>query len=252
MATIQSGMGRITLFEDFLGPEDIVAETAASNTIGQFRVIGDGNEQSDAGIPVDEATVPLNGVGIFTTSGDDDTAIGLSTSLCFEIGKMGTLIAELRIQFADVLTKGFAFGLTNENADTVSVEDDIVSIATNTFTIGADDFVGFYFDAEATSYATSWHGVYKGGTTTAPTLGVTVDFPKNLIVNGEWQILRFEIDPDGTARWYIDGELLQTVEGACSTTEDLAVVALLGDHGGGPEVCYVDYLYVSANRDWTV
>ena len=251
MATIQSGVGRIELFEDFLGPEWIVLETAASGAIGDFRVIGDGGEQNDSGIIVDEALVPLNGVGIYTTSGDDNHAIGLSTSLCFEAGKMGTLVAECRVQFADVLTKGFVFGLTNENADTVSVEDDIISISTNTFTISADDLVGFYFDAEATSYATSWHGVYKGGTRTAPTLGVSVDFPNNLIVDGDWQVLRFEIDNNGTARWYIDGTLLQTITGAASTTEDLAVVALLGDHGA-VELCYVDYLHVSANRDWTV
>ena len=200
MATIQSGMGRITLFEDFLGPEWIIAETAASGSIGPFRVIGDGISETDAGITVDEGTVPLNGVALLITSGDDNHATGLSTSKFCEIGKMGTLVAECRVQFADVLTKAFVFGLTNENADDVSIEDEIV------------------------------------------------DAP---IVNGDWQILRFEIDPDGTTRWYVDGKLLKTLEGACSTTEDLAVVCLLGDHGA-VENAYLDYLHVSVNRDWTV
>ncbi len=251
MATVQSGLGRIELFEDFTGPEWIVTETAASGLIGPFRVIGASIAETDSGITVDESTVPLNGVAILTTAGDDKTCCGFGTSLFCEIGKMAPLVAEMRIQFADDNTKIFAFGLTNENADGVDVEDDIVSVSTNTLTVSADDFVGFWFDAETTSYTTSWHGVYTGGTTTAPTLSTEVDFPNNLIVEGEWQILRFEIDTNGTARWYIDGELLQTVAGACSTTENLAVVALLSDHGVA-ESCSIDYLYVSANRDWTV
>ena len=250
MATIQSGMGRITLFEDFLGPEWIVAETAASGSIGPFRVIGDGIAETDAGITIDEATVPLSGVALLITSGDDNHATGLSTSKFCEIGKMGTLVAECRVQFADVLTKAFVFGLTNENQDDISIEDEIVSIATDTLTISADDFVGFFFDAEASSHTDDWLALYKGGTVTAPTLGSSIDLDAP-ITDGEWQVLRFEIDPDGTARWYVDGKLLKTLAGACSTTEDLAVVCLLGDHGA-VENAYLDYIHVSANRDWTV
>lgn len=247
----ESEFGRIKLFEDFTGPEWIVAETAASGAIGDFRVIGASIAETDSGITVDEDTVPLNGVGILTTAGDDKTCCGLATSKSFEIGKMAPFVAELRIQFTDDNTKIFAFGITNENADGVDVEDDIISVSTNTLTVSADDFVGFWFDSETTNYTTSWHGVYKGGTIAAPTLSTEVDFPNNLIVEGEWQILRLEIDPNGTARWFIDGILLQTIEGACSTTEDLAVVALLSDHNAA-EFCKVDYFAVRANRDWTV
>jgi len=251
MATIQSGIGRVSIFEDFLGPEDIIAETAASRTLGKFRVVGQASTETDAGITIDESTIPLNGVCTLITDNADKATTGLATSKAFEAASCGTMVAEMRIQFADMLTKCFVFAFTNENADGVDIEDDTISTSGTTLTISADDFVGFWFEAETTAYTTSWHGIYKGGTTTEPTLSTEVDFPLNLIVAGDWQILRIEIDPDGTARWYIDGTLLQTVAGACSTTEDLAVVALLGSHSA-LENAYIDYISVSANRDWTV
>jgi hypothetical protein len=245
----QGGVGKIRLFEDFCGAEYPVAESGAVGWLGDFRVIGDGISETDTGIPIDEATCPLSGVGIFTTSGDDKHACGLGTALCFDVGLMGPIIMECRVQFADGNTKGFVFGLTNENADDVSIEDDIISNdAATTLTISADDFVGFYFDAELTD-AEDWHMVYKGGTTSAETTSSNID-ADDVAVDGEWQILRVEIDPNGTARWYIDGVLKQTVEGAASTTEDLAVVCLVGDHAGGAELAYVDYVLVEANRDW--
>lgn len=254
MATLQSGFGKIELFEDFTGPENIVAETTATGALGALRVVGDSLNQSDAGITIDEGTTGAheNGVAVLTTAGDDLTAVGLCTGKFVEIGKMAPLVAEIRIQFADALTKNFVFGLTNENAEALTVETDIISTSGTTLTISADDFVGFWFEAETTAYTTSWHGIYKGGTRTAPTLSTEVDFPSNLIVAGDWQILRFEIDNNGTARWYIDGTLLQTITNACSTTEDLAILAMVADHAGGKEYAYIDYIYVSAYRDWTV
>ena len=68
---------------------------------------------------------------------------------------------------------------------------------------------------------------------------------------GEWQQLRLEIDPNGTARWYIDGELLWTQAGAVSTTTDLGVILGVEAKGNAVEEMDVDYLLVTANRDWT-
>ena len=72
-------------------------------------------------------------------------------------------------------------------------------------------------------------------------------------VLAEWNILRVEVDPNGTARWYVDGVLKQTVTGAVSTTADIAAVLLIEckDTAGAEEVD-VDYILVEANRDWTV
>ena len=65
-------------------------------------------------------------------------------------------------------------------------------------------------------------------------------------------VLRVEIDNNGTARWFINGVLKQTKAGAASTTVDLAAVVLLEANGGAVETADLDYILVTAARDWTV
>ena len=65
-------------------------------------------------------------------------------------------------------------------------------------------------------------------------------------------MLRLEIDTNGTARWYIDGVLKQTVVGAVSTSVDLALLLGVETKGNAIETMDVDYLLLQANRDWTV
>ena len=69
---------------------------------------------------------------------------------------------------------------------------------------------------------------------------------------GEWQILRIEIDPNGTVRWYVDGELVNTVVNAASTTVLMGAVAAVESKGSNIEEMDVNYLLFRANRDWTV
>ena len=70
-------------------------------------------------------------------------------------------------------------------------------------------------------------------------------------VAAEWQVLRLEIDTNGTARWYIDGVLKQTKTGAVSTTTVMGVCLGVEAKGAAIENLDVDYLLVQANRDWT-
>lgn len=251
MATVQSEVGPIFLMEDFCGPEVTVAETAAgAGTIGPFRCIGDSITNGDSGITIDESTAPLNGVGVFTTTDEAKKAVGLCTSKMFDVAKMGPIVMEYRGQFDDTDGKHFFFGLTDENADDLSIEDDIVSGATETLTINADYVTGFFYD-EGLSDDEDWHAVYKGGTTSAETTSTSVDLDDD-IVAGEFQILRLEVDPDGTARWYIDGVLLKTVEGAASLTTDMAMVCVVESSASAIDYAWADYIFVKAHRDWTV
>ncbi len=250
MAEVHAGPGRIELFEDFCGPEWIIAETAASGAMGQFRIIGDGTEDTDSGITIDESTVPLNGVGIFTTTNEDKHAVFLATSKCIDVAKMAPIVMECRVQFADLDSKGFYMGLTDTNADDLAMEDDMIIGSATTLTLTASDICGFYLD-EALTDDEDWHGVYNGGTTTGATVSTTIDLDDDAVA-GEWQILRLEIDPNGTARWLIDGVLKQTVSGAVSTSVDLAALCGVEARAISNEYAYVDYFYVSFNRDWTV
>jgi len=251
MATVQSECGEIVMLEDFFGGEDIVANTAATRPFGAyFRVIGDGIAENDSGITVDESTVPLNGVGVFTTTDEAKHACGVATAKCLDVAKMAPLVLECRVQFADLDSKSFFMGLSDVNNDDTSIEDDIINGATTTLTLNASDLCGFFYD-EGLTDDEDWHAVYNGGTTTGETTSTNVDLDDDAVA-GEFQILRLEVDPNGTARWYIDGVLLKTVKGAVSTTTDLAAVCLVESKGTSNEYAYVDYFMVKCNRDWTV
>ena len=254
MAEVHGANGRIEMFEDFLAGEDIVAATAVGRAFGGsgFRVIGQGTEQTDSGITVLESD-GLNGVGVFTTTDEIDHTAGLTTGLVFDVGKMAPIVAECRMQFADLDTKEFYFGFTDVNGDTAILEGENVSAnASDALLVDlhASDLCGFFLSAELTDDE-DWHMVYNGGTTTGATTALSIDANDDAVL-GEFQILRLEIAPNGTARWYIDGVLKQTQAGAVSTTTDLALLVLVEAKTAAIEYAYVDYVYVSANRDWTV
>jgi hypothetical protein len=162
----QASKGRIEIFEDFIGGEDIVANTAASRTFGTagLRVIGQGIAETDSGIVLLESD-GLNGVGRLTTTNEDAHSIGLTTA-----------------SFPD--------------STELDLDDDAVA--------------------------------------------------------GEFDVLRLEVGNNGTARWFVNGVLKKTQAGAVSTTTDLAVLLMVATYGAAIETVDVDYISITANRDWTV
>ena len=246
----QTGYGRIKIFEDFLAGEDIVAATAVGRAFGGsgLRVIGQGSEDTDSGITVGESD-GLNGVGILTTTNEDAHSIGLTTGKVFDVGKMAPINIECRVQFPDLDTKAFYFGLTDVNGDTAILEGENLVAAGATLTLSASDLCGFLIDAEATDDE-DWIMVYNGGTTSGETTIASID-ADNDAVAGEWDILRLEIAINGTARWYVNGVLKQTVTGAVSTSTDLAVMAMIEARSVAIEYAWIDYIAIEANRDWT-
>src|SRR5690606_16350660 len=125
----------------------------------------------------------------------------------------------------------------------------LITGATATLTLTASDLVGFYLSAELDEDE-MWHGVYNGGATTGATDSTTVELVDT--VAGEWDVVRLEVDPNGTARWYVNGDLLQTVVGAVSTTTDLKFFAAVEAKGAAVETMDVNYVLIRANQDWTV
>jgi hypothetical protein len=243
----QSQFGRIRVFEDFIGGEDIVANTAASRTFGSsgLRVIGDGITENDSGITIGESDA-LNGVGLLTTTDEASHCCGLATAKMFDVALNGVLVAECRVQFADLDTKSFFFGFCDENDD---AETAPVESATSTITLNASDLAGFHYDHSLTEDE-MWHMVYNGGTTTGATTSTSVESGVDAVA-GEYDILRVEVDPNGTVRWYVNGVLKQTVAGAVSTTTDLAGLAMVQADGAAIEYAYLDYVYWEGSRDWT-
>ena len=246
----QSGYGKISIFEDFLAGEDIVAATAATRAFGGsgLRVIGQGIAEADSGITVGESD-GLNGVGILTTTNEDAHSCGLTTGKVFDVGKMAPINIECRVQFPDLDTKAFYFGLTDVNGDTAILEGENLVAASGTLTLSASDLCGFLIDAEATDDE-DWIMVYNGGTTSGETTIANID-ADNDAVAAEWDVLRLEVSINGTARWYVNGVLKQTVTGAVSTSTDLAVLEMIEARAASNEYAWIDYIAIEANRDWT-
>ena len=243
----QSGEGRIRLFEDFFA-EDPVSNTATDRALGNFTVAGQGSEDTDSGIPTLNADA-IGGVGVMTTTNEDNHTMLIGTPIAFDVALMGTLIAETRVRFVDLDTKEVFFGFTDIDPSTLSIETDVMTGTTTTLTLTASDICGFFLSAELTDDE-DWHTVYNGGTTTGETDSTAVDCNDDAVAD-EWQVLRLEIFPNGTASWFIDGVLIKTVTGAVATGTDLSLILALEAKGANIEIMHVDYLMVEANRDWT-
>jgi hypothetical protein len=245
----QSEFGKILLFDDFCGPEIPVATAIAygaasggMHSIGPFRVTGDLVE-------VDTGIVGLSKAGGWIRIGgnnEDGKGAAVGTEVVFSPSLNGPLVLEARVELRIITTTSVFIGFVGVNADDVA--EPVTSTGT-TMTLVAAALAGFIFDSQLT--ALEWHMPYNGGTATAPTASNDVDSDV-LPVAAESVVLRVEIDPNGTVRWYIDGVLKQTVVNAVSTTTLLA--GLVGAWGTTTTATDIDcdYLAIKANRDWTV
>jgi len=245
----QSGLGKIRLFNDFSGVHSAVAETTDFLFLGDFFAGGEGIEDDDCGV-IESVTAPLSGAVTVSSSNEDTDTSFIGTQILFDVALMGPLVLETRLQIPDVDTKEIFVGFTSILTFDEQLEDILINSSATAISCVAD-LVGFYFSDELTASATEWHGFHKGGTTTA---SATVA-DENLGIGptaGEWQILRLEIDPNGDARWYVDGVLKQSTALAASTTTNMAAVVAFAANTTEFAIGEVDYVLVEANRDWTV
>lgn len=229
---VQVSHGRINLVENFIGQDDPVAGTAVPRQLGMFRVVGQGIAEADSGAP--RLTTAPGGVRLTTTDEAEHTA-AIETNVYLDVANMAPAYFEVMVQFENLDTKEAFIGWTDIQiaSDVPSLETDLMTGATTTLTLTASDILGFYLSAELTDDE-DWHGVYNGGSTTGQTDATAVDLDSDAVA-GEWQVLRCEVDPNGTARWYVNGDLKQTVEGAVSTTTDLKFMAGVEAKGSAVE-----------------
>jgi len=252
----QSGPGKIRLFEDFITAQDLVVATAVPRYLtpagsGWLRVVGQGSEQNDSGAPT--VSGALGGAVRLTTTDDDVHSYILETLPIFDVALMGPLVAEARVQFNNFDTKAAFMGFTDIaiGSDVPDIQTDLLTAASaTTITPVASDYVGFYLDAELTEDE-RWHGVYNGGATTGQTVSASCELGTDSVA-AKWDIIRLEVDPNGDARWFLNGDLKQSVAAAVSTTVDLKFMIGVGTKGDAKEEFDVAYILVTANRDWTV
>ena len=127
----EAGPGKIRLFNDFAGPEQLESLTATSHYIGQFRVVGEGFADATVGI-VGLESAGLNGVIRIESGATDQDSTGLVTSKMFDVALMGPIVMEARVQFNTLDTKEFFFGLSDVNEDDVALETDILGATAGT------------------------------------------------------------------------------------------------------------------------
>lgn len=250
MPRVESEFGKILLFDDFCGPEIPVANAVAYGAtaggcnyyLGPFKVVGDLVETDTGVVSIDKAGgwVRIGG------NNEDGKGAALGTAVCFSPALNGTLVCEARVELRIITTTNAFVGFCGLIADDVA---EPLTCATATLTLTAAAICGFVFDSQLT--VLEWHMAHNGGTTAGATVAADVNSGV-LPVAAESVILRVEIDPNGTARWYIDGLLKQTVANAVSTTTLLG--ALVGAWGTTTTATDIDcdYFAVRAQRDSNV
>ncbi len=254
MATEQSGFGKIEVFEDFLGAENPLASTVEENNaattallnFGSLVCRGEAFEDGLEGIvPVADA---LSGVGRFTSgNGAGADTIFLGTETTIGVAKMAPIILECRVEMEALSDRRVYMGLVGNFADSQGI---INTGTTGTITLTEANQCGFVFDS-GLSEAVKWYMPFKGGTTTGITDASEI-VSSVTPVGEEFDILRLEVDNNGTARWFINGVLEQTKAGAISTSVvHSAMIGVMSTTTTAATADF-DYFYIGCNRDWTV
>jgi hypothetical protein len=244
-----SGMGErgdIILFDDFCGPNCPVANAEAATTpghfIGPFRLVGDLVETDSGAVNAGKSSGYLT----LTVNNEDGKGVGLATDVCFSPVLNGALVLEARVETSALTARSIFVGFAGTVADDVA---EPVTSATTTIT-KVVPCVGFILDSQLTA-GTYWHMPYI--LSTDSTQVSTAVQAKQVAVAAESDLLRLVIFPDGSAEWYINGVLEQSVAAAKAATPATLLGALVAGFGTTTTAAdlSVDYMLVKANRDWT-
>jgi len=238
--------------EDFLGGNEAAVANTTAPPISfppYLTLVGQGIADTDSGA-VQLDSDGLNGVIQLSTTNEDIHCAGFQTPVMFDVGLNGTIVLEARVRQAALNTGEVFIGFSDVATDLAIIEGAICHGDTVTVTLTASDLVGFLMASDLTDNS-DWHGIYNGGTTTGQTVSTSVDFDAGATA-GEFQVLRLELFPNGTAEWWVDGVLEQTVTGAVSTSVDLCLNVLVESKTTAVKTLDIDYIKIWANRDWTV
>mgnify|MGYP003638294677 CR=1 FL=1 len=246
----ESGPGLIRFWNDFGGPEIPVANAVAYGTtaggcnyyLGDYKVTGDLGE-TDTGVI---GVAGVNGAARFGGSNINGKGVAIGTEVIFSPALMGTLVCEARIQRAAVTNGAVFVGFCDVNADDVA---EPVTATVTTLTLAASDLAGFVLDSQLAATAT-WHMAFNGGSVTGQTDSTAV-VSSVVAVAGEYDVLRVEITVDGTVRYIINGTVVQTTVNGVSPTVLLAAYAGVWGTTTTAASADLDYLEVTASRDWT-
>jgi hypothetical protein len=246
----QGSVGRIRLFNDFCGPEIPIANAVAYGTtaggcnyyLGDFKVTGDLGETDTGVVGLSKAS------GYIQISGNNEDGKGVfvGTEVVFSPTLNGPMVVEARVERA-AITAGVVFvGFMGANADDVAEPITSTTITCTKVT----NAVGFLLDSQLTD-SDQWHMPYMIATTTTQT-STDIDSTQAAVA-AESDVLRVEVFADGSAKWFINGKLEQSVGAGLAADVGTLMAGGVGCWGTTTTAATVDcdYLLVEANRDWT-
>lgn len=239
MATYQGSYGLIADIEDFVG----VGETTWGTGVGALgRVAYTSVNEGSFAMTVDE---PGGILAVTTDTADNDNFAAF-------VGPFkpadGRIFIEARLKVGSV-----AAAKTAVNVGFTQVLDKATPVmpfefATATLTINgsANDAAAMFFDTDATTI--TWRfASQKAAAVTGDANGTNSGVAP---VADRWDILRVEIDPNGTVRGYLNGTLVKETASAVTATDIQHGYVMIENRDGNAEVMEVDYIAWSASRDW--
>lgn len=242
MTVAIGSFGRLRVFEDFLAPDAALTWSTSAQRLGQIGQVSV-NEGSFAHT-VDE---PGGVLAITTDTADNDN--------CFLYAGPfkpadGGCVMEARFKVADITTCAVYCGF----AETLNATTPVCpsEYATATLTVNPGGQVGALWDSDGTSdYWMAVAGDGSAAATGAPYVSAYA------AVNDQWDVVRVEIDENGTGRVYLAAgnsglKLLYTFTTPVTSTDVQHACLGIENRSAAASVMEVDYFFAEGGRDWSV
>jgi len=233
--------GRIEVFEDFL---NFTTTTMGTTALPQAQIMYVSVNEGSFATTVDE---PGGVLKCTTDTGDNDNVALYSGP--FKAAD-GGCVMEARFKVAAVTTPAIFCGFS-ELLNATTPVCPIEASGANSLTMSSSGAAaGILRDIDQT---TDTFLAVAGDNSVAETVVNTGLSP----TNDEWEVVRVEVDPDGTARVYqaednVGLQLQATFTEALTTSVVLFPTLLCENRTGAANILEVDYFYAKGYRDWTV
>jgi hypothetical protein len=239
MATIQGSVGGIRTFDDFDAFDLDRTWAAGSFSIGAFAVTSV-NEGTIENV-VDET----GGILQMTNDTADNDNFALYSGV-YAPGD-GEMAIETRLKVDNVSDLAIFVGFTETLAKDTPVMPAEFATATMTYN-GTGGMVGLQFDSDGTT--DDWRAVMgDGGAAVSGSGNGTA--ASDAAVADTWDILRVELHPDTSADCYVNGSLVKSFAGGGLTATDVFhAVVMVENRAASAAVTEIDYVLVTAGRDW--
>ena len=226
---LDSGFGHVRLFDDFLGD-------TYDTFLWSVPVAGSATAPA--------INVQKNGVIRNTVSNNSSSDLSsLVGEIIYRASAGGPLIFEARVALQTSLLQFLFVGLTGTKPST-TVTDIPMNTNGGTFTTGHANAVGFMYTGGSSGAAVWQCAGVKAGADTAITAAPARFNP----VLDTFQTLRIVLNPDGSASFYIDGNIIKENLANAVTAATLLTPAICNTDDGAAGSLDTDYVYISAGR----